>query len=64
MASKNPEYTTLYSPDGKHSQKVGSTVREKELRFAGWTDKNPATTPQAAPTKTTARTDTPKETAK
>ena len=61
MASKNTEYKTLYSPDGKHSQKVGSTVREKELRFAGWTDKQPTAKPQAV--KPAPKTDN-KETAK
>jgi len=61
MASNN-EYKTLYSPDGKHSQKVGSTIREKELRFAGWTDKQPTTKPQATPKP--AKSDTAKETAK
>lgn len=57
-----PDYKTLYSPDGKHSQQVGSAVREKELRFAGWTDKKPTKT-QTAASKPQAKTaDAPKET--
>lgn len=57
-----PEYKTLYSPDGKHSQKVGNVVREKELRFAGWTDKKPKAQAAAKPQAKT--TEAPKETGK
>ncbi|MEU5853940.1 hypothetical protein ABZ799_01310 [Nocardiopsis dassonvillei] len=57
-----PDYKTLYSPDGKHSQQVGNAVREKELRFAGWTDKKPTKTQAASKPQQTKTADAPKET--